>query len=55
MSSSIWRKFDSKFPDVPFDSFMSRKIEIYEKKKLDVKNVFQHTRNRLCHDGTHRH
>jgi hypothetical protein len=26
----------------------------YEKKNLDTKNVFGHTRNRLCHDGTDR-
>jgi hypothetical protein len=54
MSGSIWRKFNSKFPDVPFDVFMSRKIEKCEKKNLDVKNVFAHARNRLCHDYSHR-
>jgi hypothetical protein len=53
MSSSIWHKFNSKFPDIPFDVFMSRKIERYEKKNLDAKNVFEHTHNRLCHDGSH--
>jgi hypothetical protein len=55
MSGSIWHKFNSKFPNVPFDVFMSCKIEKYEKKSLDAKNVFKHTCNRLCHDGTHRH
>jgi hypothetical protein len=39
---------------VPFDVFMSRKIEKCEKKNLDVKNVFAHAHNRLCHDDTHR-
>jgi hypothetical protein len=54
-SGSIWHKFNSKFPDVPFDVFMSCKIEKYEKKNLDAKNVFAHARNHLWHDGTHRH
>jgi hypothetical protein len=53
MSGSIWRKFNSKFPDVPFDVFMSRKIEKCEKKNLDAKHVFSHARNRLCHNDTH--
>jgi hypothetical protein len=55
MPDSIWRKFNSKFPDAPFDVFMSRKIERYEKKNLDAKNVFSHARNCLCHDDTHHH
>jgi hypothetical protein len=54
MSGSIWRNFNSKFPDVTFDVFMSCKIEKYEKKSLDMKNVFKHACNHLCHDGTHR-
>jgi hypothetical protein len=52
MSGSIWCKFSSKFPDIPFDVFWSRKIEKYEKKNLEAKNVFKHAHNHLCHDGT---
>jgi hypothetical protein len=52
MFGSIWRKFNSKFLDVPFDVFMSCKIEKYKKKNLDVKNVFAHACNCLCHDDT---
>jgi hypothetical protein len=54
MFGSIWHKFNSKFSDVPFDVFMSCKIDKYEKKNLDVKNVFAHVHNRLCHDGAFR-
>jgi hypothetical protein len=51
MSGLIWRNFNSKFLDLRFDTFMSHKIEKYEKKNLDAKNVFEHSRNRLCHDS----
>jgi hypothetical protein len=53
MSGSIWRKFNSKFLYMPFDVLMSLKIEKYEKKNLDAKNVFAHARIRLCHDDSH--
>jgi hypothetical protein len=37
MSGSIWRKFNSKFPVVPFDVFLSRKIENTRRKTLTRK------------------
>jgi hypothetical protein len=54
MSGSIWRKFNAKFFDVSFGAFMSRKIEKYEQKNLDAKNVFEHYRNCYCRGGAYR-